>query len=651
MSGIVGIYNMNGQPADRALLQRMMDALRHRGPDGSGLTVGGPIGMAHLMFHTTPESLHETQPLRDERGDCCLTLDGRVDNVADLRADLEAAGAKLRSDTDAELVLQAYLCWGSDCAARLIGDFAFALWDGRKRRLLCARDPFGLKPFYYYRDDGVFLWASELRPLLLHPSVRREPNEGMIGEYLACALTDVEETLYRRLFRLPPAHSLLVTATGVRKVRSWSPDPARTIRYRHEDDYAHHFLSLFREAVRCRMRAVGPIGANLSGGLDSSSVVGMAQQLMRDGAVAPQGFQTLSTVFPGLPCDESRFIREVVDRWNLSAHLLPETEPDPTMYARQVAHLADFPDFPNSAMGYPSTLRASELGIRMILTGIGGDEWLTGSYLHYADLLRSLSIAALLRQFREDARASSIIFPPLRFLRAGLWPLVPEPVQRTFRRLLRREGIRPWIAPSFVRRTGLADRLQAQPEKPRFSTFAQEGVFRSAVNGWSAQGNEIGDRLLAAAGIEERHPLHDRRIAEFALAIPEDLRWRNEQPKYLLRQAMRGLLPESVRTRHDKADFSHCFVAPLRNDFVSDRLFNPAIAAEGWIDRDRTRALYRQTFRAYDARDNAYLSSVWYLWMIFGIELWFRTMFLDGDRTDVAPFSHRQPTAAARLFN
>lgn len=160
MSGITGIYHLDGRPVDPALLRRMTDIIGHRGPDGAGYWLDGPVGLGHRMLHPTPESLRETQPLLDETGNLCLTLDGRVDNREELRTALEDKGTKLRTDTDAELVLQAYECWGEECPKKIIGDFVFVIWDGRMRQLFCARDPLGVKPFYYYTDGRTFLYGS-----------------------------------------------------------------------------------------------------------------------------------------------------------------------------------------------------------------------------------------------------------------------------------------------------------------------------------------------------------------------------------------------------------------------------------------------------------------------------------------------------------
>ena len=220
MSGIAGIYNRDGRDINPELLSRMTDAIAQRGLDGSGKWINGPVGLGHQMLWTTPESTLEKQPLCDDTATRCLTFDGRIDNRKELRTSLKTQGVMLRTDTDAEIVLRAYECWGSACPNRILGDFAFAVWDAPHRRLFCARDILGMRPFYYYADNHAFLFASELQQLLQIPSIPREPNEGMIGEYLVSAVNNKNETLYKGIFRLPPAHFLIITPDRIQRVRN-----------------------------------------------------------------------------------------------------------------------------------------------------------------------------------------------------------------------------------------------------------------------------------------------------------------------------------------------------------------------------------------------------------------------------------------------
>ncbi|MBW1895562.1 MAG: asparagine synthase (glutamine-hydrolyzing) [Deltaproteobacteria bacterium] len=629
MSGIAGIYNLDGRPADAALLTSMTDAIAHRGPDGGGHWIDGPVGLGHMMLCTTPESLVEKQPLTDETGNLCLILDGRVDNRDELRSALEAKGAKLRTESDAEMILRAYECWGEESPARIIGDFAFAIWDGRNRNLFCARDILGLRPFYYYTDGRRFLWASELQQLIKDPSLPLVPNEGMIGEYLASAVNNKEETLYKGIFRLPPAHFLLVKPGGFRKARYWDMDPTKEIHHKTNEDYAEHFLDIFKEAVRCRLRTQGRVGAELSGGLDSSSVVSMAQSLFQEGSVPESGFETFSLVFPGLLCDESAYIKDVVRMWDINSNTLQPGVPDRSWHAEQVGRYWDIPDYPNGSMSDPIEALAREKGFRVLLSGLGGDEWFTGSRFRYADLLRKLKVISLVRQVRSDSAVSSVLpLPSNPLLNWTLKPLIPKNLNRRLRRFRKRHESAPaWIDSEFAQRVNLPERLRKEIDWHQFSSFAQGHHYTSATSGFQTHAIEMEERSASWFGIESRHPLNDRRILEFGLALPEMQRWQRNQQKFILRQAMRDYLPTRVLQRLTKAEFCVVFVKALQA-LGGENLFDSlSIASMGWVDEKEIRLMYRQMNRPDVQTEGGSYMHVWPLWHIFGIELWFNTVF------------------------
>lgn len=625
MSGIAGICRFDGAPVDAAVLRRMTDALRHRGPDGVGHWIDGGVGLGHRMLHTTPESLAETQPLGDDDGGICLVMDGRIDNRTDLRRALEAAGVRLRADTDAELLLAAYRCWGDGCPARILGDFAFAVWDRPRRRLLCARDPATAKPFYYHVGGGVVRFASEIGALLADAAVPREPNEGMIAEYLADDVTDAEETLYRGILRLPGATLLVADPSGVRTLRYWDIDPRNEIRYRTDDEYAEHLLGLLNEAVRCRLRSHGSVGVELSGGLDSSSITGVAQTLYREGRAVDAGFEAFSVVPPR--GDESAYARDVADMWNLKCNFM--TTPDPP-----ASHVRMFLD--PDASGFPGdTLRAAARarGFRVLLNGRGGDEMFTGSFYHYADLLRSLRIATIIRQARVqvgfDPFADQVQFPPLWVFRLAIVPLLPRGLRQALRRMVRPELIPDWIDRGFGRRIGLTARLRKEQGAPAFRSHAQAHIYGVLRHGHSSLVHEIEERVNAWSSIEQRHPLMDRRIVEFALALPEEQRWRGGETRFILRHAMRGRIPESVRRRFNKVDGTPTIVGVLEA-LGGERAFRSlSLARMGWVDEARVRRMYDEMIALYRQGATDYERFLAPLWMILAVEVWFNATFAD----------------------
>lgn len=621
----MGVFNLDGQTIDRRKLYLMSEAIAHRGQDGSGIWAKGSVGFGHRLFQTTPESLQEflkgAQPLTNENGSLCLTLDGRIDNRNDLKSDLLARGHSLRAATDAELVLRAYECWGEDCAARLIGDFAFAIWDEDRRQLFCARDFIGIKPFYYFSDGRSFLFSSELHALFEFAEVPALINEGMVGEYLSVNICSRDETLFAQIKRLPPAHCLTVESGKLNLRRYWDVDPAKQIRYRRDEDYGEHFLQLFREAVKCRMRVHGGIAADLSGGLDSSSIVSVAQLLIKSGEVAGNGFEAFSKVFPGEAYDESEYIRAVVEKCNVASTLIPPSRMPTERFTEHARRYRDFPGYPNGGIVDPIWDLARQKGCRVNLSGVGGDDVFTVSQQHFSVTLRQgrfLKAWQDLRLAVEGQVVSSI--PPARlYVRAAIRRLFANRRAKIARQT--DEALPEWINPDFARRIELADRLRQNSSALQFADADQESLYGVVFDSWILHNLEVDERVATLYGLEQRQPFRDRRIVEFCCAIPAEQRERNCLTRIALRTAMRGILPESVRRRRTKGWFDHLFGEAMTAFGGMDFFNSLAIAERGWVATDKLQTMYQTTERWLNG-DADSPHRVWPLWMAYGLELW-----------------------------
>ena len=620
MSGIAGILNLTGEPVDPALLGRMTASIAHRGPDGIRYAIDGPIGIAHCKLATTPESLAETQPLWDESHTCCLALDGRVDNREELARDLKSAGAVLRDGSDAELVLKAFLAWRADSPRRIVGDFAYIVWDCSSRRLFCARDHVGIRPFYYYTDGSVFLWASELRPLLQHPAVPRVPNEGMIAEYLADRICTRDETLYRDIRKLPGACCATVDSSGTSVRAYWTLNPEESIRYKRDADYAAHFSAVFEKAVRCRLRTNTPhIGAELSGGLDSSSVVMTADRLLT--AEGRPKLRTFSLIFPGLPCDETQYIQAVVDRCGVPSTLVPPSRPSPSDVLQQIAAYADLPDYPTVSMADGLRRAAYAQDVRVLLTGYGGDQWLTGDLFYAADLVRRGRFLECLRRVKDEfhrGRIDSVFKATFNY---GIRPLAPETLRRAVRSVRgnRARPRFPWLRDKFVRESNLLDRIRYRP--PACRRFAMREFVETLGSGFLEHGFDMVDRSAARFALESRHPFFDIRLIEFCAAIPSDQR-RRGVIKFVLRNAMRNVLPEVVRTRNGKADFGHQFATALESLGGSDLFADGRFSISHRLNLVEMRRMYAEMAAAAHANNVLALPHNWQLWLAVAIGLW-----------------------------
>ncbi|HEX3408698.1 MAG TPA: asparagine synthase-related protein, partial [Candidatus Binataceae bacterium] len=505
MGGIAVIYNLDGQPADRSMFERMLGAIKHRGPDGRGQYIEGPLALGCQVFHTTPEAVRETQPLADPAGRYRMVFDGRVDNRAEVAATLRARGATLRDDTDAELVLRTYESFGAETPWRIIGDFSLVIWDAFKRELFCARDPIGIRVFHYFYDGRIFIAATELQQLFAHPAVSAEPDEGIVGEYLSGNLKGREDTLYRQIKRLPGAHWMTVGAAGLKRHAYYDLDPHTQIRYRDDREYADHFREIFGEAVRCRMRASGGVGAHLSGGLDSTSVVGMASSLRRQGKVADAPFETFSLLFEHPDLDERSYIYETVETLGVTANYPAPVAVDLALCTETVRRYRDFTEYPNGGMWNRVWPAARDKGLRVLLSGTGSDEWMSGSVHVYADLLRTRQWSSCWRRVQHDSQTLPGVknrSPFDFFLRHALWPLMPPAVRKFARRLRGRPVVPAFIDPAFAQRIALADRLQEEPHRPAGMSFGQFALYESFKSGWVAHGVDIFDRSTARFGVE-----------------------------------------------------------------------------------------------------------------------------------------------------
>jgi asparagine synthase (glutamine-hydrolysing) len=603
-------------------LTRLTQSLSHRIGDSEGTWIDGAIGVFARVLETTVEAARERQPWHDDR--LTVAFDGRLDNRDELLNAFEIPAEARRLAGDAALVAGAYRRWGDECASHLLGDFAFVVWDRLERRLYGARDVIGIRPFYYRLDSLRLLWAPEPHALLRYDNRRPEPNEGMVGEVLANAITDKSETLLAGIMRLPPAHSLVVDGAGVHVNRYWQIDPAHELRYRDEREYVEHLDALLREAVAVRLRAAGPVGVLLSSGLDSSTVLGVART-HEAAAGVPLRAYTLAVA----GADESPVARQTADSWGVPHHVEVADLARPLPLVEDVRRYLDLPDYPSATVAEPLRARARADGVRVLLTGLASDNWFGGSLFRYADDVRSGAFLNLARSVYQAFKGENFD-GWYTSLRAALWPLVPAPTQRRILRVIGRSGLPHWIKPDFARRIDLVDRIRRGAPAAAFPSFARYDICREGFSGWIAHSLEFSDRLEAPLGIDHRHPYYDRRIVEFAVALPESLRWRAGEAKYLLRRAAAPYARDFVRQPLGRVDYSALLVHALAVHSADRAFARSRLAAAGWIDKAAVMALYARLTAS--ASRGGIPDHVWPVWTLFAMELW-RTHAVDGAST------------------
>lgn len=631
MSGFVGVFMRNGEPPDPTLLAAMASRTPYRSADGCCEVLDGPFCGIGLRTITTPEDQHA--PQCDGGPQAFIIFDGRLDNRDELGDVLGISRQALRARSDASLARTAWQIWREDVPAHLAGDFALVIWDRRERSLLCARDPMGVRPLFYWLSDRAFVFGSELRQVLAHPLVPQSPHEAMVARLLAGELPRASNwTLYRGVHRLPHAHRLVVTAEGVRVARYWTPDLGRELRLPSDDEYAEAFREVFDRAVEARLRSCRPIGAYLSGGLDSSSVVVAACAL---GARERSGLTTFSLVFPGRPeADEREYSEAVLHRTGVTGVALRPQAPGADDFRAQVAKGRELPDFPHDCMGNAVRAAMRARGIHVALTGTGGDTGLSGSHFYYADLLRAYRLRMLWRRYRDVARQPGMGWTSADLLEGGLWPLLPVFARHALRPLARRArgaGVPAWIRPELASRVGL-DQVPPLRRIPA-GQLARTDVYDGLENGWTHMALDMYQRGSAEWGIEERHPFLDRRVLEFVLSLPDEQRWQHGQTRYVVRRAYGTELPTEVRDRPagHKGDFSHVYIDAL--DAIGGRSFFSAplaVAANGWIVPSVLCEVYDRMRSLHHAGDLAYGDLAFRLWNVAALEMWYSEVFSRG---------------------
>ena len=565
MSGLAAIINFDGAPVAQGAIEAMTRAMWRRGPDGVAHWIEGSAALGHCMFRTTPESLGERQPHCDETGDNVLVMDGRLDNFEELRKTLLASGARLRDRSDAELVLKAYGIWGENCPARLDGDFAFAVFDKRRRVLFCARDHLGAKPLYYHCEGRSLVVASDLAAVVAARAESPGVNRGMIAELLAGEWLSLDETIFTGVMRLVAAHRLRADADGMRVERYWTPPQDRLLRYKRDEEYFEHYREVFTESVRRSARAAAPVAIEVSGGLDSSAVFCMAERLSAQGRLPAPAIRGYALAFEAEDDDnELEYIRAVRDHLGVPIRELAPSLHPLAWFDERAREMQDFPGFPNAAMFCGIRRAMTADGCRVVLNGEGGDEWLSGSPLHYAEDLALGAWRAVAESFRADIAAYGPARSLYSVLRHGLFHLLPVPVKTIARRYGRtsqpeEHGGGYWLSRDLCELLAERRALASLRNSEQPSREGLRALLARLNNPFAAYLKESGDRDAAWFGVEARSPMQRRAFVELALATPDHMRLRGGVNKYLHVKALAGILPPRIATRRGKADFSFVF--------------------------------------------------------------------------------------------
>ncbi len=619
MCGIAGLLRLDGAPVDPAIVRRMTDILAHRGPDGEGFHVDGPVGLGHRRLAII-DLAGGRQPMATADGAIWITYNGEIYNYREIRRELGGLGFDLRSASDTEVILAAYEAWGVGCLGRLRGMFAFAIWDGRRRRIFMARDRVGIKPLVYAWDGRCLRFASEIKALLEDPAVSRELDWGAVRDYLTHHYVSAPRTIFRGIQKLPPASYLLCSLDGSEpKVESYwdlhmAPDASLS-----ESDWTEQLEYLLNETVQLHMVSDVPVGAFLSGGIDSSSVVAC----MARASAGP--VKTFSIGFDEQNFDELRYARLVAKRYG-TEHFEMIVKPDVMSVLPRLAWQFDEPFSDASAIPTYCVAKVTQEHVTVALSGDGGDESFAGyrRYAHALDLHR-----------RIDRTPASLAKPLLRWAAARRSPgargrefmalLGMSPLDRYHRMMTYQseETLAALLTPEATANvvldagsTGFG-RLAAAAGTDDYLSMLQYIDVHHYLPGDIL--TKV-DRTSMLTSLEARVPLLDHVLMEHAARMPSDAKLRDGMGKHVLKEAMRPHLPAEILDRQ-KMGFGVPLATWFRKDlkdFARDLLADHRTRQRGILRPDTVSHL----LDIHITGNRDYSSQ---LWSFICLELWFRT--------------------------
>lgn len=604
MSAITGIFYRDDRLVDDLLIEDMNSLLNHRGPDGSDVWIDGSIALGHQMLFTTKESLQEKLPFHDEKADLVITADARIDNREELSKKLCIEDNENVSDS--HFILKAYSKWGEKCPEKLLGDFAFAIWDIKNKKLFCARDHMGIKPFYYYLTNDTFLFATEIKSIICNPKVPRKLNELKVANHLIPIVSDREQTFYEAVQRLPAAYCLTIKENVINKQRYWQLDPDLEIILDSDEDYYDKFREIFEESIKCRLRSNFKIGFELSGGIDSSSVVVTAKKILSE---KNKQINTFSLIFDEIKeTDESYFIKKVVEAGAIKSNYLSADSISPFKEMDTILWHYDEPmDTPNLSMIWQLYKMMNKNDIRVLLGGHDGDCALYKGESYLRELFINLKWKKLKNEIKcYSNRMQSPKFDI--FITEIIFPSIPK-ISKIWMRYkkFRMEKDFVNINKKFVERLNLKNyykKVELEPYKK--ATNSKKSHYYYLTLATHQNIFEMMDKVAAAFCIEPRHPMMDKRLIEFCYAIPTEIKYNNGYDRLLARIGLADLLPEEVQWRTGKINFFHVFERNLllyEKDYLEHLIFENKLIND-YVDSNEMSNIYNRYQKGIQGADS-----------------------------------------------
>jgi len=627
MCGITGIWNFSGEPVNEVVLERMTDELQARGPDDSGLHLEGGIGLGHRRLTIIDLSKNGRQPMSDESGTLWITFNGEIYNYKALRENLQRQGHHFRSTSDTEVIPQLYQHDGPACIEKLEGMFAFGLWDRQKKQLLLARDRLGIKPLYYAKRENCFLFASEIKALLKHPQLKAELNEAALSQYLTFKTTPAPNTLFKGIYKLPPGHFMLINAQGEIKIqRYW--DTHMQSSQPEEIDAPTSVYNLLEQAVKDRLVADVPVGAFLSGGLDSSVIVALMAKHKTDPIKTYSiGIHDLSDV------NELDYARMVAKACKTDHTELMMGQKDVQAYLPKLVHTQDEPlADPVSIPLYYLAKRVKEDGVSVVLVGEGSDELFYG-YQSRLEFLKNYQ-----QRWAPLLKLPNALLHSLHLLSRCLNLLIPGTHHYTdiLKKALNKDELfwgSPGLSPAMLKDL-----------YPQHDSAQLQGILNSLIEPLLQQtptadvGARVSyidlklrlaelllmrtDKITMSVGLEARVPFLDHRLVEYLMKLPVDKKVPNLQEKWLLKNAVQSLVPDAILKRKKMA-----FAAPINlwlraglAEFAQSQIFDSKLRQKNIFNYDLIHKLFSQHLQGKQDHGVA-------IWTLVNLSAWYDHWF------------------------
>jgi len=539
MCGIAGFAGFNNDK----MLKRMLISIKHRGPDDEGVYVdhGNKVSIGNKRLAIIDVKTGH-QPVHNENNSMWIVFNGEIYNYQELMEELMKTGHKFYTKSDTETVIHAYEEWGENCLNKFNGMWAFVIFDSKKQELFLARDRFGIKPLYYFCDSDRFIFGSEIKALLQY-GMSIIPNDKIIYDYLVNGLLDhTEETFFEGIKRLMPAHYMLVKRTGIEVKKYWDvPKINRDMDFSSKNDgeYAKRFYELLKDSVRLRLISEVPIGTCLSGGIDSSSIVSVINKILSSDIetrkVIGKKQKTFSAVYRNSKVDEREYIEEVVKATGVEKNYIFPSAQTFWKEIKKIVYHQDEPFTSTSIYAQWNVMKLARKKVTVLLDGQGGDELLAGYLPYYGifllNLLRKKKMFPFAREFISGLDIAMSLFP------------------QYFGRSRKRTAIKEILNKEFLARFG-------SEKKEEWKTSELVDVLYKDLTTYSIpQLLRYEDRNSMAFSLEARVPFLDYRIVEYVFSLPITQKIRNGWTKFVLRNAVKGVIPEKIRKRRGKIGF------------------------------------------------------------------------------------------------